>query len=171
MYRRMHVLYLLLVSGLLVSLLAACGSEPENRATATPSPAPPTASPTPSAELRQLQMRYERLQAAHRAIAAVWEGLASGEQVQCGNYPDYPAPESITTGATDDQAELAELLQSAAIAIDEAVTLWRAECDHTRPTTPPDVIDRGRLAARTAGDILHDIETLLSARGLLQSTG
>ncbi len=172
MHRHTHLLYLLLASMVLLGLLTACDGDPDGHATETPSSHPTsTALPTPPAELRQLQGHYERLQTAHRAIAAVWEGLATGKQVQCGDYPDYPAPESITTGTTGDLNELVEHLQSAAIAIDEAVTLWRAECDNPRPITPPEVIDRGRFAARTAGDILRDIEGVLSATERDQSAG
>lgn len=165
-----HVLIALAALGasLLLGLaLTACG-ETDTPVEPSPTPAPPTSTvaPTTPPDLLRYQDQYERLVEANRAIAAVWDGLASGEQVQCGSYPDFPAPEAIPTAtATTGDTSLAVHLQDAAIAVDEAVTLWRAECNNPRPTTPPDVIDQGRLATRTAGDALRSAASLLPTAG------
>jgi hypothetical protein len=142
--------------------LTGCGSD-SDRPVDTSQPSPPptdTAPATLDADRQQYLDQYERLQIAQRAISGVWEGLARGEQVQCGDTPDYPAPESITS-SNDTQAALADHLQGAAIAINDAVNLWRAECRNPRPTIPPDVIDEGRFLTRAAGDDLRAASDLL----------
>ena len=109
-----------------------------------------------------LQQDYESLRASQQAIGEIWEKLAANEEVSCGNYPDVLSPETISAGDDPAYQPLADLLRSAAVDIDHAVAVWKAECANPRRFPPPDVISEGRLAARAAGDALHEAETLLA---------
>jgi hypothetical protein len=133
---------------LLVFILAACGGDSgdksnnqKNETPATGEPAPGTLSPV----ILALQQDYESLHESQQAIGKIWEDLAANQDVQCGSYPPP-----------------ADLLRRAAIDIDHAIAVWKAECANPRRTPPPDVIDEGRLAARSAGDALRQAETLLA---------
>jgi len=147
---------------LFVMVLAACGgsddAQNENRdSEATPTPTPAAASPVRAA----LQQDYEALRASQQAISDIWEALAANREVQCGSYPDTLNPEGIFAEGDAAYAPLAESLRRAAIDLDHAVSMWRAECANPRRFPPPDVIDEGRRAARSAGDALREAETLL----------
>lgn len=151
----------LLLSGLFIVLLAACGGDSDGESPAQPPAGDVSGQGTLSPVLIDLQREYELLEAAHQAMSDIWEGLAAGDSVTCGEYPEVPAPDSIR--ADDDPAYdlLAETLRRASIDLDHAVNLWKAECSKTRPTAPPDVIDEGRLAVRAAGDSLKEAAPLL----------
>ncbi|NLX11613.1 MAG: hypothetical protein GXY36_18365 [Chloroflexi bacterium] len=156
---RLQWLGLVLVLGMAL-VLAACGGDDEPSPTPTNTESPPENSTLAPARL-DLQRDYERLRAAHTALAAVWEGLAAGEQVQCGDDLTPPGPENIA-GGDPDQAELAGLLRRAAIDLDEAARLWQSECRNPRQNIDPQTINRGLLAVRSAGDALAEAETLLA---------
>jgi hypothetical protein len=154
---------------LLVLTWAACssnGSHHNQRSTAVPGPAnsgdntPLSATVSPAAV--HLQRDYESLRESHQKISDVWESLAIGTQVQCGDYPDVMSPETITAEGDPAFEPLATLLHSAAIDIDEAINLWKAECTRPRANPSPDVIDKGRLAVRAAGDALNQAQELLA---------
>lgn len=139
-----------------VILLAACGGED--------SPTSTTKNPTDDVEIPlgtlspvyvHLQQDYERLESAHKTITAVWEELAAGEQVQCGDYPEVPTPDGISSEGESTFDDLAALLRRAAIETQNAVNLWQAECTNPRATPSNSVISEGLLAARTAGDTLE----------------
>lgn len=145
---------------LFVIAVAACDSAdstPDPTPTATGAAVPATQSPV----LVELQRDYERISASQADILAIWENLAANEQVQCGEYPPVVDPASIS--AEDDTAyqPLADLLQQAAFDVEHAINLWQAECLNPRPVPPPDVIDEGRFAARSAGDSLREAADLL----------
>jgi hypothetical protein len=134
-------------------LLSACGDRSnESSERDNPSPTSPVADPV----LDRLAQDYASLRAAHDTISAVWETLAAGEQAQCGDYPTAPAPDSINAGDAADLEPLAGLLHGAAVDLDSAISLWKAECSKPRALPSPDVIDRGRWSARAAGDQLKE---------------
>ncbi|MBN1203058.1 MAG: hypothetical protein JXJ20_14505 [Anaerolineae bacterium] len=156
----------LVIVVLLALVLVACAGDSDD-SDSTQEPAPDqTPGSVPAGTLSpvyvHLQRDYETLLDSHRAISAIWEALAAGEQAQCGEYPDVLPPESIS--AEDDPAfeTLADLLRRAAIGIEEAANLWRAECTYTRSNPPQDVINEGLLAVRGAGDLLEQAEQQLS---------
>ncbi|WP_119072503.1 hypothetical protein [Aggregatilinea lenta] len=144
----------------LVGLLAACGSSSEGdglRATNTPAITPtPTAPPTASPIGLRLQAQYETLSAAQESILAVWESLANGETVQCGDYPAVPDPASISAAGETHYEAQAALLRRAAIDTGQAVSLWQAECSSARSAPAPETIREARLAASSAGDALSE---------------
>lgn len=147
---------------LLIVALVACGGDDSNpkkdNPTATSEPAPATLSPV----IIDLQQDYESLRDSQQAIGEIWEKLASNQEVPCGDYPAVLSPDAISTGGDPAYQPLADLLRRAAIDIDHAVTVWRAECANPRRFPSPDVIDEGRLAARAAEDTLREAETLLA---------
>lgn len=143
-------------------ILAGCGTSDDAPDSDRRSPAPTTSpAPTLSQDRIDLERQHAALQAGHDAIALVWEGLATGQQVQCAPPPEIPAPENITKSGDARLAPLSELLNTAAIELRRAATLWQAECANPRPVIPPDVIDQGRLATRAAGDALRQADALL----------
>ncbi len=158
----------LIVLSLLV--LAACGSHKEKpkgeqtptRTIATEAPAgdsPSTRSPV----YDRLRRDYESLRTSHQAISAVWEALADNQQVQCGTYPEVLNPDSIQADSDAAAQELSGLLRRAAIGIDQAVELWKAECLNPRSNPSPDVIQEGLTITRTVGDALDQAQALLSS--------
>ncbi len=141
--------------------LAACGKDSDNP---PPAGTPATSGPdqgTLSPVLIALQSDYESLVESYRAISDIWEGLAEGQSVQCGSYPSVPNPDSIRADGDGAYEPLADALRRAAIDLDHAANLWKAECSQARPTPPPAIINEGRLAARAAGDALKEAEPLL----------
>jgi hypothetical protein len=150
---------------LLVVVLAACGSGSHDKSNGKKDEIPPTdelAPGTLSPVRLALQQDYESLHESQQAIGKIWEDLAANQEVPCGSYPDVLSPDAIS--AEDDPAyqPLADLLRRAAIDIDHAIAVWKAECANPRQMPPPDVINEGRLAARSAGDALREAETLLA---------
>jgi hypothetical protein len=143
-------MYVIIVLGL---VLAACGGDDSEQPTADNTP---NTVPTLSPIYVNLQRNYEQLQASHQAITGIWEGLATNEQIQCGSYPDVIAPETITAEDNASYQPLADLLRQAAIDLEQAINLWKAECTNPRTNPPPSVIDEGRLTARAAGDSLRE---------------
>ncbi|MEW6580458.1 MAG: hypothetical protein AB1435_14870 [Chloroflexota bacterium] len=150
--------------------VAACGGDND-------APAHPPASTPPGAEtltytapfatlspvLVGLQRDYEALSAAHDSLARIWEGLARGEQVRCGEYSLVPDPAGISDEGGTDYTNLAALLRRAAIDLTRSRQLWQAECATARQTPPPGVISEGLLAVRGAGDALREAGPLLAA--------
>jgi hypothetical protein len=155
---------------LMVLTLAACssnGSHNQQPSMAEPGTAdgggentsfPGTVSPIAV----HLQRDYESLRESHQRISDTWEGLATGKQVRCGDYPDVLSPETITSEGDAAFEPLANLLRRAAIDIDQAINLWKAECAKPRANPSPDVIDKGRLGVRSAGDALNQAQKLLA---------
>lgn len=147
----------------LVLALGACSEDeapsPTREDLGTPAPQPVS---TLSPVLIDLQRDFEALQASHQAVAQIWESLAAGEQVACGDHPGVLSPGSISAGDAPAYEELASRLRSAAIDIEEAATLWRAECANPRALPDPATINEGRLAARAAGDALRSASDLLA---------
>lgn len=157
---------LALVFTLTVIAVSACGeSDKDDPApTGTPAPTATTQAPTiPSEERQRLERQYSTLNTAYTELSSVWEGLASGEQIQCSEPPDFPAPEEIAVDDEASDSSLSGYLRSAAIELEQASRLWSTECANPRATIPPDIIDQGRLATRAAGDALRQVETLLAA--------
>ncbi len=152
----MRILHCVVLT-LLVAGLAACGSADDKK------PSPTTTPPGTPALLPDLQQQYTALVEAQQAIGQVWEALATGQQAQCGDYPEVVNPATISAGDDDRLQPLADLLHRAAISLNQAVDLWKAECLKPRANPSPDVIDQGRLAARAAGDALHDAEQQIAA--------
>ncbi len=146
---------------LFVIAVAACDS-----ADSTPDPTPIATDPaipaTQSPVLVELQRDYERISASQTEILTIWEKLAANEQVQCGEYPPVVDPASISAEDDTTHQPLAELLQQAAVDVERAINLWQAECLNPRPVPPPDVVDEGRFAARSAGDSLREAADLLT---------
>jgi len=129
----------------------------------SPTPAPtappptPTAAEAPSMETRlQAETDYETLRQLHQNLSAIWEGLQRGENIQCGGQFSSPSPETIL----GDDAIHTHLRQ-AARDLTSAANLWRAECQDSRPTVPPETIQRGVLLVRGAGDALGAAEKIL----------
>lgn len=147
---------LVTVIGLMGIILTACGKDEPD----TPPPTGETA--TLSSVSAHLQEDYETLLAAQQAIAAIWDGLATGKQVQCGDYPRVPNPEDISTEGDSTVEPVVETLRRAAIETEKAVNLWRAECQKSRTNPSPDIIDQGRLASRAAGDALREAGSMFS---------
>jgi len=152
------------ILSLVILVLAACGgdaaSPPEATLDVTDTPPTPV---TLSPVLVALQRDYERISESQTAILTVWEDLATGTQVQCGTYPEIVSLEGISAEGDATYAGLADLLRGAALDTAHAIELWQAECLNPRAVIPPDVIDEGRLAARSAGDALREAQTLLEA--------
>lgn len=144
-------------TGWLIALglvLAACGGDDGEQESATP---------TPSAAVRAaLQTDYDALLEAQQAVGDIWETLGTGGQVTCGEMPAVISPESISAQGDPTLEPLAEVLRQAAVRVQNALDLWQAECLNPRAQPAPDVIDRGRLAARSAGDALHEAQQLLA---------
>lgn len=144
---------------LFVLVLAACSGddEPEKPATAQPPTAtaiPVTVQPTLSTELRlAAEGQYEQLRQLHVQMETIWDALLKGETAQCGEIYNVLSPEFVS-------ADLVEL-RRAAIELENAVLLWQAECENPRSQPPPDVIDRGVLMVRAAGDALALVEQTL----------
>jgi hypothetical protein len=151
-----------LACGILILAMTACGgsddSGPARDAASIPAPSPVA---TVSPARLHLQRAYELLSQSHKDVSAIWEGLATGEQIQCGTGLDIPQPEAITSEGDSAQEPLADALRQAAIDLHEAADLWRAECANPRTTIPASVIDQGRLAVRSAGDSLTTAQELL----------
>lgn len=154
---------------LLLAGLAACGddsdkTESQDSETEQPETQPAGSAPdgTLSPVLVSLQGKYESLRAAHDIISDIWETLADGGAAQCGNYPTVPDPAGISAGDEAGYTDLADLLRRAAIATQEAIDQWQAECTKPRANPSPDVIGDGLLAARAAGDALAQAEILLA---------
>ena len=150
--------------GIMIMIGAACGTDSNTPAPLPSDTAPPTqpANATLSPALIRLQRDYEMLSESQNNISAVWEGLAHGEQIQCGDSLDTLQPENITgDGSTLDP--LVAALRQAAVSINQAVELWQAECTNPRATIPTSVIDQGRLAVRSADDSLREAENLLGS--------
>jgi len=148
-------------------ILAACGGDAQDTTGGSPAPTMNDTNTIPfAATLRpamvHLQRSYESLRESHQAITEVWESLATGKQVRCGEYPEALSPESLTAEGETALEPLAALLRRAAIEIDQAASLWKAECLKPRANPSLDVINRGRLAARAAGDALTEAEGLLT---------
>jgi hypothetical protein len=112
--------------------------------------------------LIDLQRDFEALRGSQQAISQIWDQLAANQEVQCGDYPDVLSPESISAANDPAHQPLADLLRSAANDLNHSLSVWKAECGNPRRMPPPDVIDEGRLAARTAGDALNEAEPLLA---------
>ncbi|MBI5960549.1 MAG: hypothetical protein HY866_17550 [Chloroflexi bacterium] len=140
-------------------LLVGCGDDSDDTPDSTSNNTP---SPTAVPVLDDLMQHYEALRASYEAISKVWEGLAAGEQAQCGDYPTVISPESVNADGAETREPVAERLRTAAVNLDEAISLWKAECLKPRATPSPDVIDQGRWAARSAGDQLKEAEKLLA---------
>ncbi|MBN2303009.1 MAG: hypothetical protein JXQ72_00940 [Anaerolineae bacterium] len=162
------------IIGLLVVVLAAltgCGNDSDSDTNSEPDqPASPTAA-TLSPVLIHLQQDYEALRSAQQTITDIWDGLATGQQVQCGEYPAVLNPRDISDEGDSSFTELADHLRRAAVETERAVNLWQAECLNPRANPSSDVIDQGRLASRAAGDALRAAETLLdSIQGRDQDT-
>jgi hypothetical protein len=157
---------LLILGIILVAQAAACDNsdtdggqtDPSRTPSATDSDLNATVSPV----LVNLQRQYEEIRFAQKTISDIWEGLATGEQAQCGQYPDMTGPDAIIDDETGTFVELVDWLRRAAIETEKAVNLWKAECNNPRTVLPPDVIDQGRLASRAAGDALREAERLLA---------
>jgi len=149
-------------------LAAACERNADDRrstpplsATTTPPSHPAVATQPPA--LVHLQQDYEQLSKARRTMSDIWEGLASGKSVRCGNYPEVPSPSGITDEGDVTYSHLAATLRDAAIALNQSITLWKAECSSPRPNPSPERINEGRLSTRRAGDLLGEASQLLSA--------
>lgn len=144
----------------LVMVLAACSST-QDKDTSAPSATaqPPTATPALSLEARlQAEEDFEQLRQLHSQMQTVWEALQRGETAQCGEGYRSLSPESLPDGDP-----LNTRLRLAAAQLLEAVQLWQAECANPRQNVPSDIIDRGVLAVRGAGDALREVELLLNA--------
>jgi hypothetical protein len=152
------------ILGLMMLVLAACGDDgsPPPESTPDVTETPPTTA-TLSPVLVALQRDYERISASQAAILTIWEDLATDSQVQCGSYPAIISPEGISAEGDAAYTGLADLLRGAALDTAHAIELWQAECLNPRAVIPPDVIDEGRFAARSAGDTLREAQTLLEA--------
>jgi len=155
---------------LTILTLTACSSDDSySQPRSTPAPEPTdsngetTSGPATASPIAvHLQHDYESLRESHQKISDIWEGLATGKQVRCGDYPDVMSPETITAEGDAAFEPLATLLHGAAIDIDQAINLWKAECAKPRANPSPDVLDRGRLVVRSAGDALNQAEKLLA---------
>jgi hypothetical protein len=144
----------------LVLVLAACGDKSEDKKDVPPTmPSLATQSPV----LVHLQRDYESLRESHQAISDVFEALNALEQVQCGTYPEMLGPESISAENDPVYESLAETLDQAAIAIEEAVTVWQMECERPGGRVDAATIRSGVLITRAAGDRLDEAETMLTA--------
>jgi hypothetical protein len=152
----MRILRWLMLS-LLVAGLAACGSTDDSK-----KDTPPTSAGVP-ALLSDLQQQYTALRETQQAIGQIWEALATGQAAQCGEYPEVLNPATISAGSDKSLQPLADLLHRAAVSLNQAVDLWKAECLKPRANPTPEIIDQGRLAARAAGDALNDAEDQLTA--------
>ncbi|MBN1563193.1 MAG: hypothetical protein JXA10_05095 [Anaerolineae bacterium] len=154
---------LLIVFTLSMTACSNDSSPDESEAKPTTTPAA-TSVPTLSPILINLQRDYEQISAAQAAILQIWEDLAANKQVQCGADLTTINPEDMTQRdeASNDSAyaTLNDLLRQAAIDTAQAVDLWQAECLQPRTVIPPDVIDQGRMMARSAGDALREAQPL-----------
>jgi hypothetical protein len=147
---------------LCVLALTACSSGDSDGQKNTPQPTGEPGSVTLSPVVLDLQQDYESLRVSQQTISDIWDKLAANQEVQCGSYPDVLSPDAISAQGDPAYQPLADLLRGAAIDIDHAITVWKAECANPRRVPPPDVIDEGRLAARSAGDALKEAKTLLA---------
>ncbi|MBP8973951.1 MAG: hypothetical protein KBH93_08735, partial [Anaerolineae bacterium] len=80
---------------------------------------------TLSPVLVSLQRDYEALSAAHDSLSRIWEGLARGEQVRCGELPFVPDPAGISDQGDNDYANLAAPLRRAATDGVRLAWIWR----------------------------------------------
>jgi len=146
---------------LIVCMITACTSEEPKK---TPVPATTTATATPfvtpelPVDVRlAIEPLYENLWQAYQQMSATWEGLAAGEQSQCGTAYTGLAPEMISG-----EHNLYQTLRQAAIDLEEAAQLWQAECENPRSNVPQNIIDQGVLHVRAANDKLILIEEALT---------
>lgn len=150
-----NLLLMLLVIGM------GCTPSPEN----TPAPSSteaPTSSPTPptldTTRRTALEIQYELLRQTQTQIADVWQGLQSGQTVTCATTVAMPFSPSAISGSDP----ISQHLFQTALALQDAVSLWAVECQNPRSQPPPDVIERGVLAALAAGDSLRLVQELLA---------
>ena len=145
------------VSFLIVISACTSSDEQDKAASPTSTPAVTGTSDFDINERLELEAQYEQLRQLQSQISEVWENLKAGETAQCGIDYEILAPESILR-----ESELESDLRIAAGELRDAVNLWLEECDNQRETVPPDVIDRGVLMVRAAGDALNAAEDILN---------
>ncbi len=137
---------------LLVCLLVACGSESDDE----PRPVPSTtgvATLEPVPERRStLEYQYELLRQSQSEIEQVWRDLQMGRSVACTTVVEMAISSTVITEP---------ILIRAAIETEEAIALWKAECQNPREVIPFEIIDRGLRSALAGGDALRQYRELL----------
>lgn len=128
---------------------------PTHTAAPSPSPTPPSLDRTRRAAL---EVQYELLRQTQEQIVGVWQDLQAGQSVACTPSIEMPFSPSAITG----EDEISLLLFQAALAVQDAVSLWDVECQNPRSQPPADVIERGVLAALAGGDVLFLVQGLLA---------
>jgi hypothetical protein len=119
----------------------------------TLSPSPENLSNRPT-----LEAQAEALRQSQQAIEAIWSDLQAGQTVACTTTVTLTVPPGAITG--DDA--VSGLLFQTAVAIDQAVALWEAECQNPRTQPPAATIDRGLREALAAADALDEARQLLA---------
>lgn len=139
-------------------LIVGCGDATES----TPRPSVPTVSPTtvtvaPTLTTQQrfeYETQYEALRQSQQIIETIWRDLQTGREVSCAaDIPQAIKPANITGSDAIGQA-----LFKAASDVNEAIVLWRAECENPRAVPPAPVIDEGLGSALAAAQTLKKIE-------------
>lgn len=152
---KLKILLLLIVLSSFGCTLAQDDNTPVPTHTAAPSPTPPSLDRTRRAAL---EVQYELLRQTQEQIVGVWQDLQAGQPVACIPSIEMPFSPSAITG----EDEISQLLFQAALAVQDAVSLWDVECQNPRPQPPADVIERGVLAALAGGDALKLVQDLLA---------
>lgn len=148
---------------LLMALITLGCSTAQEATPVPPQTEIPTDTPTPQSldntRRASLEIQYELLRQTQEQAATIWTDLQAGRAVPCTTTVEIPFSPSAITG--DDS--ISQHLYQTALALQDAVALWEAECQNPRQQPPPDVIERGVLAALAAGDSLRQAQELLAS--------
>ncbi len=124
----------------------------------TPVPMPTETAPLPLNDRLYLEHGISELRQHYHTLQVIWGGIAEGESMSCGIEVNTPLPpESFAA-----EQPIAQDLRIAAIELYETLQLWLAECDLTRNTIPPALIQQANDKLRQADRALTAAEMALS---------
>lgn len=140
----------------LMVLAMACQSE-----TTTPSSTEnpsPIRTPTLTNQQRiEYESQYEALRHSQAAIETIWRDVQSNRAVSCADE----IPQQVLPADVIGEDNIGQLLFKAATEVNDAIVLWRAECQNPRTNPPISVINQGLTTALTAAETLANVEQYL----------
>ncbi len=142
---------------LLVFVIIGCQADTDSTPPSAIPPALPTASLAPTLTTQQrlnYETQYEALRQSQQTIERVWRDLQANREVSCADDILQPITPSNIIG-TD---HIGQLLFKAATEVNDAIILWRAECQNPRTMPLSSVIDEGLRHTLTAAQTLSNIQ-------------